>query len=508
MENAGGVSIAGDVMTQPADRLLAEVEPLDAAAAGTVATAVDQSPTSPTLSYIAPQDDHRTTRNTRLVWSVLTSLMTKPFAVVMPIITVRLFLRQLGTDRYGLYESIGSLAVWLGLTNAGMTLGLVNKLTDCHVSGDREMARRHVSSLAFLMLASTTVVLLLLTMIVPMVDWQRVFPSNSALGRAEVPYAVWTACAITVLGLLAGFPQAVYTGYQELHRNNLWDGVAKVLTLLACVGVVYFFRSAGLVVVIIAAAGSGVFVRLFNTLSLFLYEKPWLLPLPRYFDRRLLYGMVKQGIGLFVISSSALAIFQVDKIIIGHFLGADAVAQYSVVSRPFLIAFGIYTMLLGPLWPAHGEALRRGDVAWVRTAVFWSVTLGAGVVALCGVAMFFFGDHILRIWTGGNMIVVSRPLVVALTALFILWSGMSSLSVLLNSAGVLRAQMWFITSHAVLNLIVAVAMVKPFGVTGVAWSMTLTGLFTSVWGYPWMLRRYVLKRAWAAAPVDAGPLRG
>ena len=110
--------------------------------------------------------------------------------------------------------------------------------------------------------------------------------------------------------------------------------------------------------------------------------------------------------------------------------------------------------------------------------------------------MFFFGDHIVTAWTRGNLIPVSRPLVIAMTALFLLWMWMGSLSVLLNSANVIRAQMWFLCAHAVLNVIVACALAKPFGVTGVAWSMTLTGLLTTVWGYAWMLRKYIFQRNW------------
>src|SRR5205085_4710275 len=152
----------------------------------------------------------------------------------------------------------------------------------------------------------------------------------------------------------------------------------------------------------------------------------------------------KQGVGLFVISSAAMAIFQADKLIIAHFCGANDVATYSVIGRPFLVVFGVYSMILTPLWPAHGEALRRGDIAWVRKALTWTVVFGCASVAACGAAMFLFGDQILRIWTRGTMVSVPRNLVLAMTALFMLWTTMTSISILLNSAGILRVQMWFI----------------------------------------------------------------
>jgi O-antigen/teichoic acid export membrane protein len=445
--------------------------------------------------------DHRGERSRRLKWSILTSLLTKPLAVVTPIVIVPLFLHYLGTEGYGLFENVGALTIWLTLSNVGITMGLINRLTECHVQEDRELARRYVSTLALVLLALVAVMTLAVSVAVPLVDWSRVFKVDSPALLRAAPAAVWVSAMITLWGMWFSFPQPIYAAYQENHRHNLWDGASKVLTLAACVLVIY--TPLGLVGVILAAAGVNLFVRVVNVLWMFGWEKPWLRPAPRFFDRALLYGTLKQGFGLFVISTAAISIFQVDKLIIGKMLGQGAVAEYSVIGRPFMLVFGVYSLLLAPLWPLHGEALRRGDVEWVRRVLRLSVLAGCGGIVACGAAMFFFGDWIVTVWTRGEFVAVSRPLVAAMTALFVLWTGMASLSIVLNSAGVLRAQMWFISLHGLSNVILAVALAKPYGVTGVAWSMTITGLLTSVWGYPWMLRKYIFQRNWTATPVRA-----
>jgi O-antigen/teichoic acid export membrane protein len=466
--------------------------PISPATAVTPTTAV--TPATPVTP--ATTDDHRRERTRRLKWAIFTSLLTKPLAFITPVVTVPLFLTYLGKEGFGLFENIGALTVWLVLTNAGLTLGLINRLTECHVSGDRALARRYVSTLVLVMLGMTILASVLVSAAVPVIDWSRVFKADDVSVLRGVTPAVWAAAMITLWGMLFSVTMPIYSAYQENHRNNAWDGAAKILTLIACLLVVR--TPFGLVGVIVAATGMATLVRLINTLTMFTWEKPWLMPSPRFFDRSLLFGMVKQGIGLFVINTAAMSIFQVDKLIIGKMLGQDAVADYAVIGRPFLLVFGLYSLLLGPLWPVHGEALRRGDITWVRRMLRLSILAGCGGIILCGVAMFFFGDKILAVWTRGQMLHVSRSLVVAMTALFVLWTWMASLSILLNSAGVLRPQMWFISLHALLNVVLAIALAKPFGVTGVAWSMTITGLVTSVWGYPWMLRKYVLNRNWTA----------
>src|SRR5262245_30854345 len=97
-----------------------------------------------------PAVDHAAARTRRFIWSIITAFLTRPLAVVISLVTVPVFLKYLGgIERYGLYEAIGALAMWLAMTNAGMSLGLQNKLTDCYVSGDRELARRYVTAFMF-----------------------------------------------------------------------------------------------------------------------------------------------------------------------------------------------------------------------------------------------------------------------------------------------------------------------------------------------------------------------
>jgi O-antigen/teichoic acid export membrane protein len=86
---------------------------------------------------------------------------------------------------------------------------------------------------------------------------------------------------------------------------------------------------------------------------------------------------------------------------------------------------------------------------------------------------------------------VSRSLILAVTITFVLRAWVDSRSIILNSVNILKPQIVFYTGHAVLNLILAIVLVKPFGVEGVAWSTPITAAVTSVWGYEWMIKRYI-----------------
>ena len=91
----------------------------------------------------------------------------------------------------------------------------------------------------------------IVTVLAIAVNWQRVFETTDPLARSETPWAFWTAGTCVILGLLIGIAPAIYAAYQETHRNNIWDGIAKVASLAACFAVVS--TNWGLVGVIIAA---------------------------------------------------------------------------------------------------------------------------------------------------------------------------------------------------------------------------------------------------------------
>jgi O-antigen/teichoic acid export membrane protein len=437
-------------------------------------------------------DERRRERSKRVWLSVLSSLLTRPVSVIVAVLSVPLFLEYLGAERFGLYESITALVAWLGLTNIGLGLGLVNKLTDCHVSENRTLARGYVSSLLVAITVLVVGTALVYSIVVALVNWGAVFKTSDPSVAGEIPWTVWVTGILLLLSFYSSVPPAIYSAYQELHRNNFWDASAK-LASLAGAALVAWFTDWGLVGMAVAFAGGPVLVRLLNLVTMMTIEKPWLRPSPRLFEWPLLRATAGDGIYLFVLQMAGILIFQTDKLVIGTAIDPTSVAGYAVLGKFFLLGYGVFQMLQIPLWPACGEALRRGDTPWVKKHLALSLLTGCGMMLACGAALLIFGEPILRVWTRGEVPPVSRNLILAVTAMFVSRAFLDSFSVVLIAANRLLGQVIFFGSHAVLNVIVAILVAKPFGVEGVAWAAALTGLLTSVWAYPWMAWRHVLR---------------
>jgi O-antigen/teichoic acid export membrane protein len=439
--------------------------------------------------------EHARERNRRLISSMISGLLIKPLGLLAPLITARLFVKYLHPEGYGLYETIIAMSALLSLTNAGLTLGLVNRLMDCHVSGDRELARRYISSLLFTLAGIVLVALAIWTLVAAFTHWDRVFETTDPFWRSQVPMVVWITGASVLCGLIFSMPMTIYQAYQELTIANIWDGVSKLVTFGACVAVVY--THFGLIGVAVASAAVPTAVTGFNTLWLF-GRKPWLRPRLASFDWRLVKSTILDGLLLLVIQSSIVLIFQCDKLIIGTAINPAAVTQYALLGRLFTMGYSVYMILLMPLWPAYGEALRRGDWPWVRHKLRISLIFGCGICAACGAVLLIRGDQIFQLWTRGQVNHVSHSLVLALTATFVLRAWVDSRTVILHSVNILLPQVYFFAAHAILNLILALVLSRRFGPAGVAWATPITALLTSVWGYPWLLRREAAKSGHSA----------
>jgi O-antigen/teichoic acid export membrane protein len=439
----------------------------------------------------------RAERNRRIKSTIVSGVLLKPLTQISALIVPYLLVHNLGGPRYGVFEATIAAAAMLTFTNAGLTLGLLNRLIDCHVSDDRQLARRYMSSLMVTLAGVVTVALIAWAICSWTIPWARVLKVTTAVNHDEIKRAVFIAGAATLLGMVFNLPTVVYTAYQELTASNFWDAGSKFLVLAATLAVVH--RRWGLIGAALATCCVPTVASLINMSWIFI-KRPWLRPTMALFDRRLVWSSLSDGLLLSLLQLSVALLFQADKFVIGAVVGAAAVPPYAFVGRFFLAAYGVCNLLMAPLWPAYGEALRRGDSSWAIRAMRTSQWFTGAVTIFAAVVMLVWGNSILRFWSRGEVTFASRSLMLAVACTFALRIWVDSRSQLLNSVNYLRPQVFFFLLHSVLNLGVAILAGKRFGAEGVAWSTPITSLMTSAWGYPVLVRRYLRRHHPVTSP--------
>jgi O-antigen/teichoic acid export membrane protein len=179
--------------------------------------------------------------------------------------------------------------------------------------------------------------------------------------------------------------------------------------------------------------------------------------------------------------------FQADRLVIGLLRTPGEVADYGVMIRIFMLAYGVVYLVLMALWPAYGEAFRRGDVAWCRRKLRQSLMIGMAAIFVCGGVMMIAGDQVLALLIGSRAITVPLAVTAGLTV---------------AGADILRPQVLAVGSNALLALGISVVATSRFGIVGTAWSYPIAAVLSTTWAYPYILRRFLKARA-SSAPVPA-----
>jgi O-antigen/teichoic acid export membrane protein len=412
------------------------------------------------------REGHARERHRRVVLTTAASIGARLVSVSAILISVPLTANYLGVERYGLWATIGSLLALLSFADLGIGNGLLNAMAECHGRNDTESARRYIAS-ALLTLGALALLLgIMFAVAYPWIPWQRIFNLSDPVAIAEAGPATAAIflCLITTIPL--SIVPRVQQGYQEGFIDSAWAAAGKLLSVVGLL-LAIFFKS-GLPWLVLAVAGLPVIVTAINGLALFGFRKPFLRPRLGDAQRTYTRKIVETGFLFFIVQVAAAAAFSADSLILAHWIGPKAVAQYAIVYQMFFFGPIMLSMFLNALWPAYGEAIVRGDSQWIRTTFWRSIAIGLIVNVPYALVLMFAGNTVLHLWVG-NTITVSFIVLAA----FAIWTMMNSfngaIAVFLNGANAMKFQAVCSAVMACVNLLISIILTKIVGLSGVIW---------------------------------------
>jgi O-antigen/teichoic acid export membrane protein len=410
-------------------------------------------------------------RYRRVLLTAAASLGSRGVAILTMLISLPLTLHYLGHDRYGMWMTISSVVGLLGFADLGLGNGLLNAISNADGRGDRDDARRYTTS-ALLMLSTVALVLgVAFALVYPWVPWGKLFNVKTAQAARESGPAVAAFMACFLCNLPLAVVQRVQVGYQEGLAANLWQCLASLLGFAALL--VAIFLHAGLVWLIAAMAGGPCVAYLINSAVVFGVQKPWLRPARSAMHFAAALRLLRMGSMFFILQITCAMAFTADNIIVARVLGSDAVPTYAISARMFAIPSLVVALAINPLWPAYGEALARGDVAWVRRTLYRSLQLTLAIVVPSAVFLVLTGAFIVRVWTHDPNVVPSLGLLLGLGTWLIIGQVANSLATFLNGIHVIRFQAVVCLLAAFVNLWASVVLTRRIGVAGVIWGTNI-----------------------------------
>jgi O-antigen/teichoic acid export membrane protein len=408
-------------------------------------------------------------RYKRVGLSALASIAAKAVSLATTLVSLPLTLHYLGNEQYGLWVTITSLAALLGFANLGLGNGLINGMSETLGKNDRVRAAEYVSSAFFMLIGITVLLSVAFAACYAVVPWAEAFNVDSSDGRAVAGPAVGVFVVLTLVGLPLGVIAGVRSGLQEGFANSIRNAVGSLVSLL---GLLIAIAVDVNLPWLVLALGIGPLVgTVLNGVTLF-WRRPWLRPSVKRATRRAGARMIRFGLLFFVLSIAGAVAYQTDNIVIAQLLGPAEVTQYAVPMRLFLLAPLLLSFALVPLWPAYGEALARGDHAWVRQTFARSLGVSATLGALMATGLFLLGEPILHAWVGES-INPSDSLLSALAVLTLLGCVTGPIAMYLNGANVLGFQVACAITMMVANLGLSITLTRAIGLSGPAWGSAI-----------------------------------
>lgn len=309
--------------------------------------------------------------------------------VAAQLIAVRILTDSLGTRGYGAFAVLASLNGWFLLSDFSIAISLQNYISERR--SREEDADDLVITAALLSLVAVGVTAVGVLVAGPWLA-DLLLHDLGTLPRSAQTVAFYAAAFPSIGAALGG---VVYKFWFAHHRGYLSNLVPAAGTVLGTFAVWLVHRS-------------HIEPRL--AWSLFLYYAPVaLLPLAALlaitlqiarrhpFRRDLIRPLLGRAFRFWIFGILAVAVLQVDYIIMAQVLPAQDIVIYNVATRLFLLVFFVYNALLLALWPVCSEAIARNDWDTVFATLRRYMAIGLAFTLACGIAIALLDHWVVRL---------------------------------------------------------------------------------------------------------------
>lgn len=421
-----------------------------------------------------------------ILHGALSAFAGKGTALLVNLITLPLTIRYLGRVEYGIWVTISSTVLLLGVLDLGIASTLTNYIAKANTTGDRKMASDYFATAFYV----TVLVAGLLGSLGYLV-WSRVaWGPLLGVQDPELARQATRCVAIAVLFFFLNLPLTlatrVFGGYQQIQVANYFAMLGSGLNLLSIVGGIKAHLSiVGLMVLFSCSMLASNFLLNFY---LVIHDKPWLRPRLSSVRAEFVRNIFGDGLRFFVLQLSGLIVFNSDIFVITHFLGAGEVAPYAVSGRLMSFAVTLHTLLIPVFWPAFSDAFHRGDLTWVRRTYRRLVTYTVGAVSLLALIFAVSGRWIIQVWAT-KAAVPSQALLWSMAAWIVVLAISTNQACLLAATQRMGLQAITSTLAAIFNLVISVYLVQSMGAVGVVLGSIASYLLFVIGPQQWEVRR-------------------
>jgi O-antigen/teichoic acid export membrane protein len=419
-------------------------------------------------------DGFATTDRRRLLTSALANWVAFAAQLAAAFFLSPILVHGLGPDRYGIWSLVESVLAYLMLFDLGVAVSVVRYVARFEATRDQEGLNRVFStSVCIFTVAGAGVLAVALALAFPAFGLLHVPAELADEGR-------WML-ALLGLNLGVGLPLSVFSCVLDgLGRYPAKSAVRTAGLLLRSVLFLAVVRAGGGLVPLAVAITA---YSMLEHLALAVAARHYLPGLRfslRLVDRATFRTIRGYSVHALLAMVAGRISFQTDAIVIGAFLAPQFITFFMVAGRLVEYAKDSLRVATSVLTPAASALEARGDDAGLRGVLVGSTRYVLWLILPVQLGLMLLGKPFLALWMGPDYAALSYPTLAVLALPLALALSQSASVRILYGIGRLR---WFarvVLAEALVNLLLSLALVRPYGIEGVALGTTVPNVVVNV----------------------------
>jgi len=383
-------------------------------------------------------------------------LLLKGGNILIGFLLVPVTLNYVDSETYGIWMTLSTMVAWMSFFDVGINNGLKNKLAEAFSLGNYSLCRKYVSTTYAILAIIFTIVMVLLLVIVPYLNWPQIL--NLPDKYSEV--LVYSLCVLVVyfcINFVLSTINVILTADQRPADAAFRTFVQQALSLF----VIYIFtlttEGSLLNLCIGLCVAPLLVISLFN-ITLFSGRYIMISPHIKWIDFKVAPELMSLGVKFFIIQIAGIIQYQLVNFILLRYYGGTSVTEYNIAFKYFNSLSMIWGILITPLWVGFTDALTNKDYIWIhrtlRKYFYLSILASLGCVIMLIISPFVY-----NLWIG-NAVVINFNTSLWTCFFTIAWMFSSIYVSFINGSGRVGLQTCFCFVTPILFLIVSFWAVK------------------------------------------------
>lgn len=420
------------------------------------------------------------------IFNIIRTFLTVPIVLLL----TPYIIRHLGKQEFGIWALVGVISSYAQLSDFGITESLVKFMAEYQARNDTERINKLINTAftVYLLLSATCCLLFLL--VLPYVVEKILNIPQSLQDKALHVFTI--AIVLFSINMVMGVFGSLIIGFQRMGYSNL---ISLSSTVLTAAGTVFFlYNGYGLAGLIYNNCIVTLFVVMANILAArYIFPQLRINPFV-WFSKEILAKIFGFSWKVQITNITQLMIFQVDRILLSHYLGLEAVSYYEVANRIATQARSFVASIFSPMVPAASalHATEENDkVTGLYRRSFKYMTIAAVPFSLLVIALAY---PFIRTWMGPHFETSAITLQLLMGAYMLnLMTGPGSF--ILSGINKPHVSMRSSILAGITNLILCLLFVRWIGYYGIILGI-LISIVTSGGYFIWMVHKNIQGLSW------------